>query len=236
MARNSLEPVGTSGTAEPSRDRASVAPFPALSSIVDDTLAAGHHVGGADFRMAASVVQARHLHQNTLAPAGRADAIPCSPTGPRSLLHSSGIATGPERNPGPDALRSRPATLPLVDLRAPNTGVGRYCAVTPIDDRRRLADRNPLRILGWGPGTPVTVSAEPQAGIIAVSLGGDETVDRQGRLRLIAEVRHGCRLATGDRLFVVAYPAEAVLVIYLWSAVSAMTSAYHGILTDQVQQ
>ncbi|GGQ72192.1 AbrB/MazE/SpoVT family DNA-binding domain-containing protein [Couchioplanes azureus] len=114
--------------------------------------------------------------------------------------------------------------------------VGRYWTVTPIDERARLGDRAPLRLLGWGPGTPVTVLANPAAGIIAVRLGGRYVIDRQGRLRLPAEIRHACRLGTGDRLLVAVHPAEAVLVAYLPRAMNRMAASYHADLTRSDMQ
>lgn len=127
---------------------------------------------------------------------------------------------------GPSA-DSRWAGLPLADMLEPHPDGSRHYATTTIDDRGRLADRTPLKIMGWEPGTPATISMIPVVGIILVRRDGPDAVTRQGHLRLPADIRHGCRLRGGDRLLVAAHPTEGILLAYAPFAVDAMTLAYH---------
>ena len=116
---------------------------------------------------------------------------------------------------------------PLVELFDTQANGPRYCAVTTVNERGRVADRTPLKALGWEAGTPVTIAMIPSAGVIVVRRGGTGAVTLQGHLRLPADIRHGCRIRGGDRLLVVAHPAEHVLVAYTPYAIDAMAAAYH---------
>ncbi|GAB1690687.1 AbrB/MazE/SpoVT family DNA-binding domain-containing protein [Krasilnikovia sp. M28-CT-15] len=208
-----------------------------LTSLVDDMLGTPGTGSTAPYPPTGSpgVLHLPHSGRPRAAAAGVGVGVPQRPR-VRSLLHSAGIATGPE----PADLRAtsrRRAPLPLVEFLDTSTDNGtRYRTVSTIDDKGRLCDRTPLKTLDWHPGTPVCISANPTAGIIAVSLGGHDTIDTRGRLRLPADLRHACRLSTGDRLLVVAHPAEGVLVAYLPRALDAMTAAYHATLTTKEPQ
>ncbi|WHT20186.1 hypothetical protein N8J89_03685 [Crossiella sp. CA-258035] len=100
--------------------------------------------------------------------------------------------------------------------------------VTPIDQRGRLADRSPLRALGWEPGRSISISVTDAAVIVVTGRRGAHTLTRQGHLRLPASVRHQCGLATGDRLLVVALTGHGLLVAYTPAAVSSILAANHG--------
>jgi hypothetical protein len=89
-----------------------------------------------------------------------------------------------------------------------------YCTVTPMDCHGRLADRSPLRAVGWQPEQPVTITASPDHQLVTVRAGGPNAITRDGRLRLPARVRRACRLAAGDRLLVTATTGPAGLAIY----------------------
>jgi bifunctional DNA-binding transcriptional regulator/antitoxin component of YhaV-PrlF toxin-antitoxin module len=163
-------------------------------------------------------------------PGGRHD-----PSGQRirSLLHAAGIATTTE-DPTADGTATHQA-LPLVTLLNLTSNGSMYCCVTTVDDRGRLADRTPLRVLGWEPSTPTTIAMIPSVGIIVVRLDGPDAITRQGHLRLPANIRHGCRLAGGERLLVMVHPDQDVLVAYTPTAVDRMVSAYHAnMLTEDV--
>jgi hypothetical protein len=143
----------------------------------------------------------------------------------RSLLHAAGMAVG-EQDTGAMTAGDRWRSLPLVQMFDTPVGL-RYCAVTAVDDRGRVCDRTPLKVLGWGSGTPVTIVMLPAAGVAVVRRGGAAAVTRQGHLRIPADLRHGLRIGPGDRLLVVAHPADDVLVAYTPSAIDAMVASYH---------
>src|SRR5262249_42874382 len=53
---------------------------------------------------------------------------------------------------------ARVTGLPLAPLFLPMPAPSLHCALTPIDDRGRLADRSPIRAVGWPPGQSITIS------------------------------------------------------------------------------
>ncbi|MBN1174456.1 MAG: hypothetical protein JXA67_19975 [Micromonosporaceae bacterium] len=150
----------------------------------------------------------------------------------RGLLQAAGMAptTGDPDAVGEIADRRLPLAT-LLDLHP--DGGSRSCCVTTIDDRGRLADRTPLRVLGWEPATPVTIAAIPTAGIILVRHGGPDRLTRQGHLRLPATIRHDHRLTGGERLLILIHPADDLLVAYTPHALDQMTAAYHTQIPPQ---
>jgi hypothetical protein len=149
----------------------------------------------------------------------------------RGLLQAAGIAAANDGLAGEHGVEDLGARgLPLIELRDAYADRTRYCVATSIDDRGRLADRTPLKVLAWSPGAPITITMMPSAGIVIVRRTGIDAVSRQGYLRLPADIRHGCRICTGDRLLIVAHPDDGVLVGYTQVALDAMASAYHAVL------
>jgi hypothetical protein len=146
----------------------------------------------------------------------------------RSLLHAAGIATGPEPSPAVDSIRQAAASLPLSELWDTSSASGRYCTVTTVDSRGRLADRTPLRALGWGPGTSVRAAADPRGGVVTVRVGGETSISKHGHLCLPAPIRRSCRMRAGDRLLVLADLIDVVLLAYLPHAVDAMIAMFHA--------
>lgn len=148
----------------------------------------------------------------------------------RSLLQAAGMAPMTDEPPVDDP---GACGLPLIDLLDTHEDRTRYCAATTVNDRGRLADQTPLKVMDWPPETPITISMLPSAGIIIVRRTGPDAVTRQGHLRIPANIRHGCRIRGGDRLLVVAHPHDGVLVGYTAYALDAMASAYHTSLTAE---
>lgn len=119
------------------------------------------------------------------------------------------------------------AGLPVAPLRLPSPSPSLYCAVTPIDDRGRLADRSPIRAVGWPPGQPITISVVQHTVVVISQSNGVESLTRQGHLRLPAHVRHICRLTSGDRLLVAAAPGTGVLVAYTMPLLESILLTHH---------
>jgi hypothetical protein len=117
--------------------------------------------------------------------------------------------------------------LPLAALLAPMPGPSLSCALTPIDDRGRLANRSPIRAVGWPPGQSITISIVRQAVVVISQSNGTESITRQGHLRLPARVRHICRLTSGDRLFIAAAPARGVLIGYTMPLLESILLKHH---------
>jgi hypothetical protein len=117
--------------------------------------------------------------------------------------------------------------LPLVPLLPPMVAPSLYCVLTPIDDRGRLADRSPIRAVGWPPGQAITISVVQETVIIVSQSNGAERITRQGHLRLPARVRHICRLISGDRLLIAAAPEPGVLVAYTMPSLESILLKHH---------
>ncbi|MGK3206854.1 hypothetical protein [Amycolatopsis sp. MEPSY49] len=133
-----------------------------------------------------------------------------------------------------EALTAGPSPrLPVAALidRAPRTTA--YCAVTTVDGRGRLADRSPLRVLGWPPLSRVSIDTVKGELIIIRRCDGADIITGQGHVRLPARVRHLCRLEPGGRVLVTAFPTHDVLAVYTDSALDAMLHVYHEVLRDE---
>ena len=117
--------------------------------------------------------------------------------------------------------------LPLAPLLLPMPPPSLYCALTPIDDRGRLANRSPIRAVGWPPGQSITISIVRQAVVVISQSNGTDFITRQGHLRLPARVRRICRLTSGDRLFIAAAPACGVLIGYTMPLLESILLKHH---------
>lgn len=97
-----------------------------------------------------------------------------------------------------------------------------------LDSSGRIADRTGRPCPRMGPGTRLHI--REGSGVIVVRLDrqGVFTVSGQGHLHLPAAVRHWCRLAAGDRVFLAASPADGLLVVHPPSALDAMVVAVHA--------
>jgi hypothetical protein len=120
------------------------------------------------------------------------------------------------------------AGLPLPPLSAPTPTPSLYYTVTPVDARGRLADRSPIRALGWRPGQPITITITQQAVVVMSQTGGADSITRQGHLRLPARIRQVCRLAAGGRLLVAAAPTPGVLVAYTMALLESILLEHHA--------
>ena len=137
---------------------------------------------------------------------------------PRTAADPAEASTGPFADQLWSALMPRQPLsptrgLPLARLVAPSHAPLAYCVVTPVDDRGRLADRSPLKVLRWRPGLSVAVSVLRAAVLVVVPhRDGQHAITRQGYLRLPVSVRHACRLEASGRLLLVACPDRDLLV------------------------
>jgi bifunctional DNA-binding transcriptional regulator/antitoxin component of YhaV-PrlF toxin-antitoxin module len=116
--------------------------------------------------------------------------------------------------------------LPLPRLPLPIARPVLYCAVTPMDDRGRLADRSTIRAAGWQPGQPVTITATPGHRLVTVSAGGQEVITGYGHLRLPARVRHAFHLSPGDRLLITVIATPPRLAVYPMATLDEILSQH----------
>lgn len=117
--------------------------------------------------------------------------------------------------------------LPLAPLSEPTPRPTQYFTVTPIDARGRLADRSPIRALGWQPSQPITITVIRHAIVVTAHAAGAESITRQGHLRLPAGIRHACRLNAGDRLLVAAGPTAGLLAAYTMALLESILLEHH---------
>jgi bifunctional DNA-binding transcriptional regulator/antitoxin component of YhaV-PrlF toxin-antitoxin module len=83
-----------------------------------------------------------------------------------------------------------------------------------VDDRGRVVDRVVLRALGWSPGHRLDIREAGGMLSVVADPTGSHQVTAQGHLRIPAEIRHRCGLATGDRVLLAADPGRSHLAIY----------------------
>jgi hypothetical protein len=103
--------------------------------------------------------------------------------------------------------------LPLAELPPQRTSAVVYGA-SAVDDRGRVADRVVLRALGWPAGHRLDIREAAGTLTVVADPAGGHQVTGQGHLRIPAELRHRCGLATGDRVLMAADPDRSHLAIY----------------------
>lgn len=101
-----------------------------------------------------------------------------------------------------------------------------------LDCRGRIADRGVLRALGWRGGTQLDIREQGGLLLVTGSPQGVFSMTGQGHLRLPATVRRWCGLGTGDRVLLVAQPADGVLVVHPPAALDAMVAWLHAAVLD----
>lgn len=143
-----------------------------------------------------------------------------------ALLDPVGVLLSPALSHD-DAKQPLTGGLPLARLLPGGPRSSSYYVITTIDQRGRLADRSPLRVLRRPPDHRVTVSVATYVAVVARA-GGSSAVTRQGHLRFPAAIRHACRLTAGDRLLVAAHPDRDVLLAYTMRFVDQMVLGYHA--------
>jgi hypothetical protein len=128
---------------------------------------------------------------------------PLSPIVPRP------VTPGGVRTDVPLAARRPP---PLARL-SPNGArpVEVVYAFSTVDRSGRVADRRPIRALGWPPGAGIDFGEHDGTVVATRSPGASTGVDARGFLILPLLVRRWCGLDTGDRLLLAADPLGEVL-------------------------
>jgi hypothetical protein len=116
-------------------------------------------------------------------------------------------------SPPHDGAFTQTGGLPLPVLLPPVGLCSLYCAVTPIDNRGRLADRSPVRAVGWAPSQPITIAVTSER-VLIVRPDGPHSITRQGHLRIPTPIRHLCGIVPGDRFLTVAMSDSNVVVVY----------------------
>jgi hypothetical protein len=115
--------------------------------------------------------------------------------------------------------------LPLASLSYSHGRSDTYYVVTTIDSRGRLADRSPLRIMRWWPGTQIRISATLGKAVVYLDPASQESITPQGHLRLRPTVRRVCRVEAGERLLVAAYADRRHLIVLTMPLLDAMLQA-----------
>jgi hypothetical protein len=119
--------------------------------------------------------------------------------------------------------RTRPG-LPIPALREP-AGAGMQCWVTPVDRNGRLANRSAVAFLGWSAGRRVGMTTAPGP-IVVVADGEDHLLDARGHVSLSLAARRRCRIATGDRVLVIADRQQGGLLVIPMGVVHEMVDGF----------
>ncbi len=137
----------------------------------------------------------------------------------------------PRRSDEPSPPRrgsQRPLPLaPLVAPRARSTVYG----LAAVDDRGRVADHEIVRALCWRAGTRLDIRVVGGVIVVAASDDGAFSVTNNGHIRLPATVRRSCAVEPGDRVLLVAEPANGVLSVHPPAALDTMLTRLHTQVT-----
>jgi hypothetical protein len=127
--------------------------------------------------------------------------------------------------------RSSPAKprrpIPLASL-APHPDTTAVYGLAAVDSTGRVVDRAITQALGWTPGIRLHIRINGGLIVVESDVHGVFAISGQGHVRLPARVRHWCRLATGDRVLLVADPAIQRLVVHPPAALTAMVAVAHS--------
>jgi hypothetical protein len=83
-------------------------------------------------------------------------------------------------------------------LPVPTPPPSLHYTVTPVDARGRLADRSPIRALGWLPGQPITITVLQRAVVVTAQAGAADAITGQGHPSGGGLWCHAASLATSD--------------------------------------
>jgi hypothetical protein len=125
-------------------------------------------------------------------------------------------SNGPRRPlPLPPTPSSAPARPPVFGLAT-------------LDCNGRLADGALVAALGWGVQTRLDIRV--RAGLVLIQPDPHAVfrLTRSGHVRLPANVRDWCALATGDRVLLIADLEAGLLVLHPPAALTTMVSQFHA--------
>ncbi|GAA4252590.1 hypothetical protein GCM10022255_050000 [Dactylosporangium darangshiense] len=103
-----------------------------------------------------------------------------------------------------------------------------YWSITTLDGSGRLADRSPVRVLGWTAGQRLSASIHAAVGCVSPADNGRLAVAAHGHVRLPAAMRHTLGLACGDRVLVVGRLEQNVLIVYPLRIVASLLAAFEA--------
>jgi hypothetical protein len=128
---------------------------------------------------------------------------------------------------GDPAVGERGSGLPVARLLEPARASVMWYSVTTVDDRGRMSDRSPIRLLAWRAGQRIRVVAIHRILLLSTSPSGTAYVTQQRHLRIPLGIRRGCRIAPGARLLAAACREHNLLALYPATVVDEALTAYH---------
>lgn|SRR5690606_11463650 len=117
--------------------------------------------------------------------------------------------------------------MPVARLATRRARETRY-GLAAVDHRGRIADVALIRALGWSPERRLDIQESGQLVLVTASPRGVFRVTNQGYVHLPLTVRRWCGLHPGDRVLLVAEPAEGLLVVHPPAALDAMVNGFHA--------
>ncbi|GAA2397134.1 AbrB/MazE/SpoVT family DNA-binding domain-containing protein [Dactylosporangium salmoneum] len=121
-----------------------------------------------------------------------------------------------------------PPALPMPALPELSQADVGYWLITTLDDAGRLANRSPVRALGWTAGQRLQASVHPAIGYVSRADTGPLAVAARGHVRLPAAMRHRLGLACGDRVLVAVRLEQDALVVYPLPIVASLLTAFEA--------
>ncbi|MFI6074043.1 hypothetical protein ACIA5C_20980 [Actinoplanes sp. NPDC051343] len=126
----------------------------------------------------------------------------------------------------PAAPMRRPP-LPLIKLTERRKGTAVY-GLTTLGHNGRLADNKVFGALGWVADVRLDIRQSANLILVAADEHGLFGLDKLGRFHLPAAARNFCRLHTGDRLLLAAYPDGGLLVVHAPAALDEVVERVYA--------
>jgi hypothetical protein len=137
------------------------------------------------------------------------------------------IVTGltlPEKSTG--SITGNP--LPLPDLSDQIDDAAVRCATVRIDQSGRIKNKALAQVLLWSPGEELGISLVNDCLALRPASNGPLTLGHDHTLLIPATVRRRCRIAVGQQLLLVAFPAHRLLLAHTLVALTRMLTLYHA--------
>jgi hypothetical protein len=125
------------------------------------------------------------------------------------------------------AASTRRPPLPLIKLAERRRGTAVY-GLTTLGHNGRLADNRVFGALGWLADVRLDIRQGANLILVAADEHGLFRLNKLGRFHLPAAARNWCRLNTGDRLLLAAYPEGGLLVVHAPAALDEVVERVYA--------
>lgn len=132
----------------------------------------------------------------------------------------------------PPEMVQRPSVValpvPVLPQPAMWSGSSLWVGMAAVDHSGRLRDQALLAVLGWSPGDRVAIRVYAQTAVFSRDVAGPFVIDSRRQMFLPASIRVLFRVATGDRVALVAVPESGVLMVHPVAVVAQLLMDYYS--------